>query len=861
MVLKMKKNVCSLLIILIVTNAFSEVHALKSIELNETLDYKMIEGLGIINEDFDFQASSSFDMYNEVMSILFPGYTEQTNGTLTLDRAILSFIDMLGYGVKANAGGNFGYAITAKEIGLTSGITSSGTDRLVNSDLYLLIRNALNVKPYEIYRISSESAQYRPSDLNFLNKRFSCYKIETLVIDYNITDSKFITFNINGENVKVKLNDQNLEHAAYCPLIAYIQKPSDNAINDFSNSELICFEINEKKCDVLEVNKSDINVYLPNSKLLNYYENGRIKEARVSDELTVFYNGIRPESWHFSRMTLTPSASGYIRLIDSNNDNLYDFAFVWDYESIFVDKVYEKEQIIRSKYDIHSELSAVSYGKNIDFPAISKETTVNIYKEGKLVGVSEIRPKNVLSMAVSDDHSYMAVVISDENIKGDVLHSSFETDDNFIPTASVFINDSNYKLASDYFREIKKDNFTNPIQPGTEGTFYLNIFNEIAHADFVSDKSYYGYLHMAAFDQGRLNTSIQFKLFDASGEFIVLPLAARVTIDNYFGKNPVNSLVFFGNVFYPEGNQIYAVPQLIQYKLNSNGEIKTIYTAQSGHNSSRFSLDVDYSALGRRFNAGTSQIGTGFISDDTFIINLTSPYNNERSFSIINTGSFINQKRYKTLIYDLDSNNNAGAIIVFDGGNDINQNQGLSIIDGISKAAVSDGRELKKISFYKDGNIESAFLSDSLTQIMRYNPVLTNIDDINYTESYLIPMPVSDITVGMIFQYAKNSKGEIMNMWVLSDLNNLSKETDFIAGDMEENNTFMLVYSNAKNKSDRLGVGKYVYNVTENVCVYQYSISREKTNVITSNMLEDDARILVKISNYHITDIIKLDFN
>jgi len=274
-------------------------------------------------------------------------------------------------------------------------------------------------------------------------------------------------------------------------------------------------------------------------------------------------------------------------------------------------------------------------------------------------------------------------------------------------------------------------------------------------------------------------------------------------------------------------------------------------------------MDNDYTVNTRKYLSKGDQIGDAYLTTDTLVFNIDDKkvLTDEDTYSVTNKDLFTDKDSYRTLIYDKDKDSNTAVIVNYGPKAVVNQKTPLSIVKSISQGVTVDGESKTKVTFYENKEEKSFFISSNVTikKLKSLNSskvlVLYPADPPDPTDPEPLPT-ISDLVKGTAFQYSMKNSEEIGSITLTANLNNLS--TDFVIGDMETSDKYMVAYGKASARTTTVGVSGIMYKVDEKVNVYLYDKSIQKTFDIELSSIENDSMILVKLTNCKVTDIIKI---
>lgn len=327
------------------------------------------------------------------------------------------------------------------------------------------------------------------------------------------------------------------------------------------------------------------------------YENGCIKyyagKKTVSETVSNIYSVLKNGKYTDENISeLFNISDGYVILLSNDNDSIYDYIYINEYQNYAADTV-------TSDGDTVSIVSKYNYKPlEINF---RDDTVLEFYKTGsgkveydvELVGVYDndgnpVRTadlsgigKNVIFSIISDKYSgnqkhlvpakdagYVKIMV------GSSIEGTLEAWDK--SEGIVSIDKKSYRIASNNFLEENGKS----LQIGKSGKFYLDGFGKIA--DFEEKKGEelaYAYLINAAKDKERFSKKLNFKLMETNGNISVYSSDKKIKIN---GKplegDKVLSELGKTAAMLRDG---FTVSQPIQFRCRADGTISEIETVLS----------------------------------------------------------------------------------------------------------------------------------------------------------------------------------------------------------------------------------------------------------------------------------------
>ena len=358
---------------------------------------------------------------------------------------------------------------------------------------------------------------------------------------------------------------------------------------------------------ILKLNAYDVLDYTGN--VYSYLEENKesTRRAELESGKIVIYNGRTTGT--FSATDLLPTY-GWVELIDNDQNGKYDVVKITDYDTYVVESYDPTTEIIRDKFE----------NKFVD---LSKADELLVFKNGKKAKASGIKTGDIVTVEQSMDKCRIVLNISTNVLEGSI--GAVKTDDSR-GTIIISFNDPIHGT------EVQKDylcvkNYTGIANTtiGTEGTFYIDAFGQIAAFLKGRGSWTYGYIKKAKIR--RREDVVRIELFTENNTHETIDCAQRVTIDSYKTANTQDTF----DVLASAGASTSEVePELIMYKTNNEGLIRHIKTARGTSTTNDFRLVRNIS--NGLYISGTSMItangwGDVYVGDDTLLLQVPADSN------------------------------------------------------------------------------------------------------------------------------------------------------------------------------------------------------------------------------------------
>ncbi len=743
------------------------------------------------------------------------------NDPVLLQEAVTIIVRALGYEPVANDRGGYpaGYMAVASENQLLKGISAAGANPAKRGDIAQLTFNALTVNLMEQTGFGS-NITYEVVDKTLLFDRLNVEKAygqvtgtsETTLTGGNTTSEDRITINNNTfSEGTTRARDYLGYNVVY---YARIDANSDE-------KTLILVRPQANKNKVLTINSKDLVSVTGDegaNKTVTYWRSGTndstSKTASIVANPVYIYNGKFVET--LSNEQLIPQ-TGNLILLDTDTNNVYDIVFSNHFTNLVVETVSSATGRVTDKYN-NSSLLLDPENTDIMF---------TLLKDGKEIMPSELKEWNVISYTVSTDKQLIKAYVSTESILGRVTQV---TKDGFR------INDSDtvYKKAANYPNEIKLRD---------EGRFYLDAEGNVAAVDTTASstgtaiRGAYGYLTNAAIT-GTIDEKIQFKIFTAKGESQVIDGATKIRVNNTYGLSAEEVLSKFGK----DGT---VTPQLITYETNAQGlltgfDIAVDNTSTGNVNKGVFTKNL--TAADQVYKSASSTLGKVRVTEDTIVFDIPSDAGTDTTrYAVRDIRMFTNNTPYDIVVYDLQEDFSARAIIVTSTTGVTEAKSPIVLVDEIASAQNEDYDEIDIVYGLENGKKTELRSSD---------------------KNVFIKGDSSALEQGDIFQYSTNARGEVDRITLLFDRD--TKNTEFTKTIGTDLTT---VYGRVTKKfadSVNVSVNGNVQNYsTANATVYEYNSQRKAGNisVVTAGDIEvfeegNEVRVFIKIFEDQVSEIV-----
>ncbi len=466
---------------------------------------------------------------------------------VTANQMIKMLVSLLGYGPAALAQGGYpaGYRILANQKNLTASMTVGGEEPLDYVNMTKLVRAALDATVAEGTTYEESYVGFADTGVSLLAAWHGIDKVKGLVTaDYLVSISAERSVQPGEVAIEGKVYAEGSTNASslFCQQVeAYV---------DRENETILFIEPRTKDAvtavsmvDMIEVTETSLT-----------YETADGKETKIGIAgAKVIKNGSLLPSWTAADLRFE---NGRLQLISSFGGDV-TYILAEQYVNRIVDYVSLQDKTVYFR----------DGGSLVVDTEIGAKKTMFIEATGFPADLKYCYPWDIFS--VMEGTGTLKIIRSEKFIMGKVDEMS---------TESVTIDGIEYKLAPGF------PNSEAPTVPtvGMDADFYFDYTNSLVAMDTSHAKSgAYGILVGINTKKG-LESQTQLKIYTDKAEMQGFEAAEKVRLNgNYV---PEEELTATGSPIY-SGTAV--IRQLVAYKLNGNGEVAEINTAQD------YTLDPD----------------------------------------------------------------------------------------------------------------------------------------------------------------------------------------------------------------------------------------------------------------------------
>ncbi len=451
---------------------------------------------------------------------------------------------VMGYKNRAEALGGYpnGYIRTANEAHLFD-----GTGKIFNSDaeamlLYnALVNNAAEEASYKIKKSGSFSMGYRAGGENLLGRLYDIYIAEGRVNanEYSVlgsgsAENRDGRYELDGASYELEYKDGN-SFLGFRVRAYYREQSEIGKIVYVSPVKNTVVKINAWDC---EYNKAEKSVYVISEK----------KTYRLNKGFDYIYNG---KAFYGYGDDIVPN-NGVLELIDCDSDSEFDTVAAQD---IYYLTVSASNAVYKTISD------TLDSGKSLDLSG--SKCRYSIYDaEGGSLSVGDVTAEMVFAVAASEDKSLVNMYLCEESVSG--VYEAFDKEERLIK-----VGEDEYRLDTDFEKR-----YIGSLRLGETYTFGLGLSGEIISFSESKGRYHYGYVIKAAIE-GRLKKTLSIKLFTEDSKFEILECSEKARL------NAAESSAEEIKAALTDGSG-ETDSQLIRYRLDGDGKIINIDTAETG---------------------------------------------------------------------------------------------------------------------------------------------------------------------------------------------------------------------------------------------------------------------------------------
>ena len=717
---------------------------------------------------------------------------------ITYNEAVTILVRALGYEPQAKSKGGYpgGYLSAGNSTGLTSGVTvaAARSRGITRGQVAQLAYNALDIKTMEQVGFG-DNAKFEVTDETLANAAHNAEKIEGMVSAIGssaLQGSGVERGEIVIDGKTYKTGDADVRNILGLNVDAYIV----NGTKGKKTVKVIVPSYRQNSITTIQAEDLD-SVTGTGTKTITYFNGSKKNTITVGSDSFVVYNGMAG--------TLND-----IALIDAGNIMVAEND--GDKKTVFVN---ETENLVVDEVILTSNRVTDKYGKSpITLDADDKDVTFVIDKNGRTIGIEDLKEWNVMTLTMSRDKSIIYADVSDATVEGKVT----EIDDNHI-----YVGGQKLAIAPDYTENIKL---------GDEGVFHLDSHGKVAALSRgKAESKNYAYLTNLGIKSG-LGAKLEIELLTLDGKVATYTAANKIKVDNKTYSSHTEAM-----------NAIGSKGQLVTAELNSDGKISKIEKSTQSSEIDEDSFHLNFTEDDVKFNGKTSTLLANAmnvrVDANTVVFDIPASSTNTDDYSVSGKDFFADEAKYDVSVYDVTEDLTAGVVIVTSSENKASEDSSIIVVDKLASSKDEDGKSIEKLYGYQNG------------------------ERVSYTaDNGTFKKGSSQLENGDIIQVKSDAKGHVKAISVLFDSDN----TQEFSTDISENLTVLYgkvtkKFASSFNLSVNDGTSKNY--IIGDASVYVVDTSKKQNTISVGDASDiqkyDDAnpeKVFVRIYKDEVKDIV-----
>lgn len=625
------------------------------------------------------------------------------NSYVSVTELLVVMVRVLGCERIANVKGGYpdGYMAVARDLGiLGSSVKSSSGDYARRIDVANIIYDAMHADLPQLAVISGEYSSFSSAEgKTFLSEYLDIYKFSGIFEknkNTSLNDSEGTADDTIVVGSRTFRDPQGLSEDYFgCNVNVYVK---GDGTTDFP--ELIYLETANKN-KTITISGSDE----PKAKgyELSYYSSSKRKELKISPIVSLVYNGkFVPYDSEYVDID-----NGFLKLVDNDNDNIYDVILVTEYETY-----------VSNRVNVDDETISLKHGKS---SIVLKEHNYDVFLDGNKISLSEISDGSVLSVAVSEGSAssnkvYRIDVCTDKAL-GKIESFTKKSDGTYVKIGS-----KTYKM-SKYAEKAIEGNYIPKWEAGSSGQFYLDIQGDIIYYSIGDGGMSVGYLIGSYKIEDGFSKGLNVRLYSVDGMITDYEVTDKLSVND--SKYKVEDILDNAQLI-----NKFQTAQLVQYEANED-KLKSIEFASDGYDTEKFSLDVSASMLCTSVGA-TLDYKYG-INAETMVFRVPSvsksssryleEMSNPDNYTTYGSSYFGGGNWYNAKYYDINEDGEIKYVVIT--WNPQSRNvwewHALLLVDEVCSGVDENGDEIETLIGYNENGVRVEY-----TTLAKYEDVLTD---------------------------------------------------------------------------------------------------------------------------------------
>lgn len=429
--------------------------------------------------------------------------------------------------------GKYGNRTYSAKGDILKGINKSYSAPAVLDDIYALLDNSLHVEIFDkaLYDMKIEHEK------ETVLERFYGYEQKRGVLTAN-SNTSLTTATDSVAKGYVTIEDATFKIAdeKYSLFLGYTV---DYYLDE--ESGVIIYMEPYKRNYMIEIDAQDV---IDSSNTEISYLNEKEKEEKLKfNNIDVIYNE-KAYSGFGLLESILPEDNATLKLLDRDDDEYFDVLFITEYKDYLVGQVdsdfgYIYEKNTNVKIDLTNNFDVKIYRED------GQRITLQAVKSGEVISIKESKNK--------EGKVQKLVYVNSEPIVGTVKRIS---DD------EILLDDQTYLCT---------DEVISKVSVGESGEFFMGKFGKLVKFVGINDADYKLGVACGFSEKG---FAVRMKIFTQDGEFLEAAVSEKVWIDKTSAHGVLKG----------QDNAVSNIAQgeIIRYKLDTKGEVKTIQPADKG---------------------------------------------------------------------------------------------------------------------------------------------------------------------------------------------------------------------------------------------------------------------------------------
>lgn len=535
-------------------------------------EISMGDSYGVFND-----VSTDDVLYSYIRIACRGGLMSSENGdfepdrTVTYNETIKIIVCAAGYGQLAEIKGGYptGYLSVAADMGITRGISYSGTKEMTVNDLCPILYKSLEADLMEISKIEDGTTYYDVKRNKSFLDRMEIKKADGIV-------SATIYTNISGGRETSKgyvIIDESKYKTGNTDIENYVGAEVTIWYKDDDPGEILYFAGKSKSFEEKIIKGSEITEVSGTGEItVKYKSDTKEEKVKISETAREFYNEVYNGGSELEKhiREIADDINGSMRLFDNDGDGVFDAVHLYKYKSYMVNYADVEGRKIYVK---NADIVYVDLNDDIVKNAI-------IIRNGEVKTLADIKEEDIIQYSVSKDGKTAKIVAtglesaaevnSEKKLEGRII--SITEEDNH---ALINVDGLVYTTTVDFWNRNKGG-----LIIGRSYTFYMNADKQIAYITSSETGEKYGFLlNMAA--ESTIGGNIRIKLLTDDNKIVIYETTDGFSYYDGSVRKKIHNMenVHSSEALYNSAtNRIRR--QVIRYFVDDWNKISAIYTGK-----------------------------------------------------------------------------------------------------------------------------------------------------------------------------------------------------------------------------------------------------------------------------------------